>query len=423
QNDSFKEFIIPENGSVPASLAMDLNGKIWFSDQSGAGSVWSFNPVTKIFAQYKTLTPKSNPLFVLIDDSNNVWFTETTQNKLGELRYPNYNISEFELPSSSSGPVELAFGLNQSTIWITETFTGKIASFSVTSHSFNEFSPPSADYLKSPVGIVSDSDGNVWVSEHGGSAVVELVPTNSTFKKYPTSIPSPSVYPVSAVATIALDSHQRLWFVEHFSNRVGRLDPKSNVLEEFQIPTSQPAYSVLNTLDRQGNFWFTEFSSNQIAEVAGNISSPLMTSLELDPQSQITAGKTITSRFLVTNNLSTSLVVRLNTTSSFTATGLTNSQEVFLNSTVLTIPAGGTQIVSASITPDSSLASGIYSVGIIASAENVSTIGIAFLSVQGQFSAVNWISSNYQVISIAIIVLLGLLYFGFFRRKARKKVA
>ena len=416
QNDSFKEFPIPENQSMPASLAIDALGRIWFSDQSGSGSVWRFDPATDHFTQYRTLTAKSTPLFILIDNRNNVWFTETTQNRLGMLDYPSYNMSEYELPSSNSGPVELAFGQNQSSIWITETFTGKLASFNVVSHSFTEFTPPSSDFLKYPVGIVVDLQGNVWVSEHGGSAVVEFVPTNSTFRKFPTSIPPPSVYPISAVATIAMDSQGRLWFVEHFSNKVGRLEPATDTIEEFQIPSSQPAYSVLNAIDDRGNFWFTEFSSNQIAEISANVSSPIRISVQLSQPAKVQSGSSINSNVIVSNGLAIPMVVTLNASSSFTATGETSSKEVSFNSTILNIPAGGTETVEATITPDSSLWSGAYSVGIIASSGNDSTIGIMFISVQGQFSVVNWIVSNYQIVLIVIILILGAFYFAFTRR-------
>ena len=99
------------------------------------------------------------------------------------------------LPQLNSGPVELAFGRNQSIIWVTETLVGKMASFNTLTHSFTEYAPPNAGYLTFPVGIVTDPAGNVWVSEHGGSAVVELVPGNSTFRKFPTSIPPPESVP------------------------------------------------------------------------------------------------------------------------------------------------------------------------------------------------------------------------------------
>src|SRR5271169_5338585 len=199
QNDSFKEFQIPENHSVPASLAIDGLGRVWFSDQSGNGSIWMFDPKTDNFTQFDTVTSKSTPLFLLSDNHDNIWFTESTANKLGELTYPDYSMTEFAFPTAESGPVEITFGTNQSVIWITETFTGKIARFDVGTHSFREFSPPSTISLKSPVGIVSDNSGNVWVSEHGGSAVVELFPSNSTFRIYPTSIPT-NQFSISAVA-------------------------------------------------------------------------------------------------------------------------------------------------------------------------------------------------------------------------------
>ncbi|MDA4111694.1 MAG: hypothetical protein OK439_04095 [Thaumarchaeota archaeon] len=423
-NETFKEFPIPENQSIPASLAIDHLGMIWFSDQSGKGSIWRFDPETRIFTQYKTLTAKSTPLFILIDDQNNVWFTETTQNRLGLMSYPNYTMGEYVLPSSNSGPVELAFGENQTTIWITETFTGKIASFNTILHSFTEYTPPSQDFLKSPVGIVADNQGNVWVSEHGGSAVVELTPSNSTFRKFPTSIPPPSVYPVSAVATIAIDSKGNLWFVEHFSNKVGRLDPSTNTIEEFQIPTSEPAYSVLNALDANGNFWFTEFGSNQIAEIPANTSSPIRIFIRSDKIAIVGSGTTVTSNVIVTNTLDVPLVITLNVSSSFSSTGETNSKEVSFNSTILNIPAGGTGTVIVSITPDSSLPSGSYSVGIIASSGNYSTIGITFITVQGQFSIVEWLTSNYQIVLVAIILVLGIAYFSIARNnpKMRRKV-
>src|SRR4029077_7738137 len=104
-----------------------------------------------------------------------------------------------------------------------------------------------------------------------------------------------------------------------------------------------------------------------------NVTSPIRVSANV-PQSQIKAGATMRAVLQVDNNLSTPLTVQLNATSSFTSTGQTSSTEVSFNSTELTIPPRGTGIVNASITPDASLPSGTYAVGLIASSGNVSTI-------------------------------------------------
>ncbi len=222
QNDSFKEFQIPENNSIPSSLAIDGLGNIWFSDQSGSGSIWKFDPSTAKFAQFDTLTKKSTPLFILADQQNDIWFTEITADKIGELIYPGYQMVEYSLPTPNAEPVEMAWSLNKSSIWITEAESGKIARFDVSTHNFVEYSAPTSLSLKDPVGVVADSLGNVWISEHGGSAVVEFTPSNSSFRAYPTSVPTGD-FPISAVATIAMDSQGRLWFVEHYANEVGRL--------------------------------------------------------------------------------------------------------------------------------------------------------------------------------------------------------
>ena len=253
------------------------------------------------------------------------------------------------------------------------------------------------------------------MSEHGGSAVVELIPSNSTFRIYPTSIPN-NQFSISAVATLAIDSQGQLWFVEHFANKVGRLDPTTDTMEEFQIPSSQPAYSVLNALDSEGNFWFTEFGSDQIGEIQHNATSPLQTKIQFADGNQVSSGNTIDAQITITNSLSIPVSVSLNTTSSFTATGLTSPQQISLNSSTITLPANGQGIISAKITPNSTQETGIYSVGIVSSYENSSTVGIALISVKGQFNLAGWISSNYQVVLIAVIIVLAVIYGAISRR-------
>lgn len=418
QNSSFKEFPIPEPGARPAALALDNFGRIWFSDQSGPGSIWMFDPSTGVFQQYKTLTAHSTPLFVLIDKQNNVWFAESTANMLGELIYPNYTMKEYPLPTPNSEPVELAFGQNDSIIWITETNSGKIAEFNALKQSYVEFTPPPSERLVSPVGIVYDSSGNVWVSDHGGSSVDELIPSNSTFRKYPTSLPNPALgYANSAVATLAIDSQGRLWFVEHFSNKVGRLDPRTNTMNEFVIPT-YGAYSVQNSLDSLGNFWFTEYTGNIIGMIQSNATSPIQGEVMTTALS-IGAGQKASEKVKFTNTLDFPVQVTLNSTSTFSETGQTSQGEVSFNATTLLLPAGGSSVVSASITPEISLPGGIYSIGIVATYGNDSSIAISFFSVSESISGL--IDSYAQEILLVSVAALVGLYLMIRRRLSLKR--
>ncbi len=402
-NATFKEFQIPESGARPAALAKDSFGNIWFADQSGSGSVWKLDPSTGRFTQFKTLTANSTPLFVLVDPkTNDVWFTELTGNKIGELTYPNYVMSEYSPPTANSGPAEMALEQNSTTLWITETYASQIATFNIETHSFNEFKPSVS--LNSPIGIVLDASKNVWISEHGGSSIVEYTPSNSTWKKFPTSPPSILGYDRSAPATLAIDKKGVLWFVEHFSNKVGRFDPQTGQMNEFVIPTLG-AYSVLNAVDPNGNFWFTQYSANRIGEISGNTSSLVSISADAGGPPTVEAGQTIETDFVVTNSYSQPVTLQLNSSSTFSSSGVTSSGGISLNSSTVDIGSGQSKVIQASITPGGSLPSGVYSIGISAAYGNSSSVGYVFLNVQNN-SLLVLIQSNLLFIGIIVIVAL-----------------
>lgn len=266
QNGTIHDFKANATGVQPASLGLDKQGRIWFSDTSGHGSVWMLNPnTTPVFRRFNTITNNSFPLSIFIDQGNNTWFTEVTGDKIGEILYPSYTMVEYPFPKGS-GPAGIARQNGTSLLWITETYANRIASFNMTDQSIHEFTP--SQQIFSPLGIVLDKSNNVWFAEHGGSSVDELFPSNQTLRKYPTSPPAGG-YAYTAPATITIDAQGRLWFVEHLADRVGRLNPAFNKLDEFS-GVAPGSYSVFDTIDPSGNYWFTENAANKIGMIGAN---------------------------------------------------------------------------------------------------------------------------------------------------------
>jgi virginiamycin B lyase len=401
-----KEFNINETGATPASLAIDGSGNIWFTDQK-VPSIWSLNPSTGVFHQYPTNTANSTPVFVLANSANHIWFTDTTANYIGELDPAIGVITKHQLPTANSGPAEIAVQNQTSYLWITESFANKIARFETTTQSFQEFTPTIS--LVSPVGIAVDKNGNVWTSEHGGSSIAELIPSNSTFRKYPTS--QPTTLKITAPATVALDQFGQVWFVEHFSNKVGRLNPSTGEMVEFSIPTSGLAYSLLNALDPSGNFWFTEYSANQIGMINSTATSPVMINSALAPIA-VNAGQSVGVQMSLSNKMSSPITIRLNVTSTFTTYGQTSSAEVALSNYSLTLAPSQAKTVAVTITPDSGLSSGTYAAGVEATSGNTSVIGIAVLHVQGNTSILGLLLADLPAVLIAtaaVILVAGIL--------------
>src|SRR5467141_180927 len=392
---NFTEYPIPNAGATPATLAFYAPDEVWFTDQNpNSPSVWMFNTTNHGFRRFLTNATNSGPVFVLADQaSKSVWFTDTSAAYLGKIDTNTVRMTKFNAPASYSGPVEISIQSGTSYLWVTE-ISGKIARFDTASNTFQEITPSVP--LSYPVGMVVDNKGSVWISEHGGSSIAEYVLSNSTWRKYPTSQATAS--PGTGPATLAIDTLGRLWFAEHYSNRIGRLDPVIGSMEEFSIPVPG-AYSLLNSVDQSGNFWFAEAYGNSIGMIPKNASSSIVVRPVSTPTSAVTSGQSITSQFLVVNNLPSQITLDLNVTSFFTTNYYTTSSEISLSTYSLTLSPGQNKTITATVTPDFSLPSGIYTAGLVASYDNVSTIGSFFLQVNA--------SPLYQLETILPEILIG----------------
>jgi virginiamycin B lyase len=376
------EYSIPNApGATPATLALDKAGIVWFTDEdSNSPSVWSFDPSGKTFHRYGTNMSGSEPFFVMIDPAtNNLWFTDSGANYLGEISNSSRVITRYSLPTPNSGPYEIAKQDNTSYLWITEG-AGRVARFDMAAtqgaNRFQEYTPSVP--LIYPVGIVVDKSNNVWVSEHGGSSVTEFFPSNSTWRKYPTS--QSMIGPGTGVATLTMDNLGRLWFAEHYSNRIGRLNPATGVMDEWQLPIPG-AYSILDTVDSKGNFWFTESGANDIGTIPGDASLSILARPVAIPHGRVTSGTSTSAEFTITNNSTSPVQLSLDTTSFFTTNYITTRSEVSLSTYSLSLNPDQSANVTATVTPDLSLSSGIYTAGIVASYNNASIVRTFFLLV------------------------------------------
>jgi streptogramin lyase len=433
-NQTFREFKIPENGSVPNSIAIDQFGTVWFSDFTDK-ALWSLNGISGVFMKYPIPTKTAQPLFIIVDSNHNIWFTETTGYKIGELGYPTYSLTEYSVPVTKYEPLEMYLDSNTSTLWITlakttsEVQPGLIATFNTVTKKFENVYTPSVS-LQDPVGIVLDKVGNVWISEHRGSSVVEFIPRNSTWRKFETSPPSGFYQTtISAVATIAIDKQGYLWFIEHFGNKVGRLDPTDGVIDEFDLTGTDDPFSVLDTIDSNGNFWLTNFGQNAIQMIPATASTgiyirAISRNESISSYPRVTAGQALDITYEVENLASSDRTLTLNATSSFSASGYTNPEEVSFNITgdVLHLASNESAFVQAKITPDINLQSGLYSVSVSAIGQNSSSVQVFFFYVNASPLYFFYHIGDYlqEVLIVAIAVLATL--FVLIRRRNRFKI-
>jgi uncharacterized repeat protein (TIGR01451 family) len=121
------------------------------------------------------------------------------------------------------------------------------------SATINEFALGS---LTEPLGIASGPDGNLWFVENNVGRIGRINPTTDAITSFP--IPTARSLPVG----IAAGADGNLWFTESNGNKIGQINPTTGVITEFPLPTAG-ADPLQITSGPDGNLWFTErFSAN-----------------------------------------------------------------------------------------------------------------------------------------------------------------
>jgi|GEM_PF-1576834 len=289
-NKSFRMYSLPWQPTKQAAqygmegIAVDKDGMVWFT-HSSTSRIGRFNPQSQMFSGI-VVRPNASIFRVLPDKAGNIWYSDVQNNKIG-LVSPEGAAREFDLPTAKSGPAGLFFD-SSGKLWFTETFAKKVGVLDIQSSSITEFPAP-RDFINSPVGIVVDNAGIVWVADHGGAAIVRFDPKNNTWNKFITSRPPPDLFPVSLPNDLLLDRQGNIWITEHGGNKIARFDPKTSLLTEYLIP-SLPAITLWLTIDDAANIWFAEAEGGKIGKLDTKKPVPFTISIPADTVS-ISAGK------------------------------------------------------------------------------------------------------------------------------------
>ena len=210
QKFTLTEWNVPTNASGPYGIAVDANGKIWFTENF-TNKIARFDPTNDNFTEWAIATPNSDP--------HNVFPKQVT---------------------TANGTV--------TQIFFTEFATNKIARFDTSTNTLTEW-PLTAG--SNPAGIYVDNNNDVWFAESGRDTIGRLTPstghlTEWTLPGASTTAGSPALKPWSVyvqVVTTPLYSNRFVWFTEMLGNKVGRLEVTSNRLTLWDFGTlGQGAY-------------------------------------------------------------------------------------------------------------------------------------------------------------------------------------
>lgn len=232
----------PAAGTTALSQGIDVDhaGNVWYAETTAGALVWQHPDGT---TQRFPLPAGGKPNTVKIGDGS-IWFSDSGKAAIGRLDIRSGSITEFPIPSGTP-PTFIELG-QHNTIWFAEVLQD--SSFTT---------------VRTGVGrLILNGDGNAAT----GSVTEWLQPLASL------------QHPDDNIEEINLDRAGRLWFVERnfdpgsVTNRVSRLDPQSNQVQVYTLPTAtgNPAGIVVGA---NNTVWVSEYYAGKLALLNPNVAA------------------------------------------------------------------------------------------------------------------------------------------------------
>jgi virginiamycin B lyase len=418
------------------AIKPDGKGNIWFTDEK-QNAVWKYIESSQTFDMYKVPTaPKAfdttypvslgfdlngNIYFVGIR-STSLWFGEVakmrngTSNGISAIPMPVDKFSGIDPTLISTG--SLAVDNDRNAVWVSMLAfqkRGEILRYDIGTKTFKVFDMP--EELASPVGLVVDNSGNLWITDHGTSIFYKLDTSTGNITKFVTSKASPRIFGIGSVGSnstsnsninindapagaytlpywIQKSGDGSLWFNEHTGNKIAKFDPINNTMIEYWIPTQNKLFGMCqnnNVADKNNNqkcgianalqfsvgqnkddsnqIWFTEWSENKIGKVNVQKQLPFRVSI---PIKEVAVKRGESLEVKVNIDTSTNQRIRMIAAATLTPTGdLGNSTGSFSEES-FSLSTGNTKQISYIFTPSSYLKAGVYTLMIGAENDDVS---------------------------------------------------
>lgn len=190
----------------------DYNGNIWIPIVN-KDKILKFIPDSNTFEEI-SLAKGSLPFALAIDNEGKIWFTESGPGKIGFINPENNKITEFSPDPPLNGPEFMIFD-KEGNLWIAE-HTGKgIVKFNPILETFERIPVPDSEAL--PFGMAFDRYDNVWFAQHTVDNVAAYDPQNDNLIEV--QIPTPT----SFTQFMTSDINDNVWFVEQQGSKLAMI--------------------------------------------------------------------------------------------------------------------------------------------------------------------------------------------------------
>jgi virginiamycin B lyase len=210
--------------------------------------------------------PERDPHDLTTDPRGNAWIAERNGCCLAKFDPKTFTFTEVELPAGKvPSRLSSAIGKDGDKVWIQDvSHNRRWLSYDTRTGQFGVY--PLPDSIKGGVGsntIIRDKSGKVWGA--GNTSVIGLDPVTAKFVAYP--IPYWVNTKKSAQGYgMAISGDGRVWFAERDPSRIGRLDPATGKIDEYETPLANSIPRRMGS-DSKGDIWVGLHESGKLMKI------------------------------------------------------------------------------------------------------------------------------------------------------------
>jgi copper transport protein len=263
-----------KGANIVTQTVLAPDGKLWYIDPLAArpsSTLGVYDPDTGSQKQF-VIPIEGIGTGLTMDSSGNLWVPTSQSNKVVKFMPQTEQFESYDIPTVQAEPVGIMTD-SQGNVWFAEAI-GKIAKIDVNSGKITEYAPKNGQQaLDEPTAIFEDPNnpGTLYISEHTAHAVTAFNTLLGTFHKYP------SLDEAGLPFGMATDNYGNLWVAEHTVDKMAVLDPRTGASKEANIPIAGSFIQWI-TSDDNGRIWFAAQQGNGLGSItitAKPASSPL----------------------------------------------------------------------------------------------------------------------------------------------------
>jgi virginiamycin B lyase len=248
---AIQEWLVPWERTRPRDPYVGPDGTIWFVGQTGH-YVGSLDPATGQFRRFE-LDQGTGPNNLIVDALNQIWYAGNLTGHIGKLDPATGQITKYPMPDPAArDPHTLIF--NQAgDIWFTLQGANMIGKFETKTGKTHLVRVPTE--RARPYGIVLDAAGRPWINLLGTNKLATIDPATLELREI--AIPRED----ARTRRIAITSDGAVWYVDYAQGHLGRYNPRDNTFKEWVSPGGTGSRPYAMAVDEHDRLWFVEGGS------------------------------------------------------------------------------------------------------------------------------------------------------------------